>query len=326
MDMKKLGAGLLAIVTVLCSDASSFAIEKDHLSQAMRLWEQYAPFCAAADGSTAPSKESCDDGDTTLFNGLLCAAGDARGCDAVRRAQDPETGRWFRSPRLQQSQHTSTGASLSPDMALGIQLYLVSTNDIEGAYKWLKHIDDTVPCKIRKPFSGSCWIRSIPQFCPDSENCMMRPGDAEILGHTVDYLHQKGMPPLPHGSLRGYLGTFGSTWLNDYNAHTNKLGYSLHLVAVEAFLLKRMGHTNSEVQIQIEKLNHRDPGNPFFEYLRDGATSHVREIILNACPRDTESLPGKYFQWAWERAMSEQAWKESMLWDCIFMGKLLAKG
>lgn len=298
------------------------AFAEDDLSRRVELWEQAAPYCDSGAGTRSPSKEHCDDGDTTLFNGLLCAAGESRGCDAVRNAQE-ESGRWYRSPRLRVNHHAAEGASLSPDMALGIQLYLAATNDTDRAYKWLKFIDDTVPCKIKRPFSDGCWIRGIPRFCPDSDNCVIRPGDAEVLGSTVDYLHQKGMSALPDGSLRGYLGTFGSTILNDYNAHTNKLGYSLHLVAVETFLLKKLGQNTPQMHAAIEKINKRDPGNPFFEYLRDGPTAHVRDIVLDVCPKDQASLPRKLFQWSWERQTSEQAWKESMLWDCIFMAKLL---
>jgi len=305
----------------LCLQANAADTE---IAKRVSLWEQNSPYCDSGDGTRSPSKEHCDDGDTTLFNGLLCAAGDVRGCDAVRNAQE-ESGRWFRSPRLRVNHHAAEGASLSPDMALGIQLYLVTTRDTIHAYQWLKHIDDTVPCSLHKPFSTDCWIRSIPRFCPDSGNCSIRPGDAEVLAATVDYLHQQGMPPLPNGSLRGYLGTFGSTWINDHNAHTNKLGYSLHLVAVEAWLLKLMGHTAPSIQESIITINKRDPGNPFFEYLRDGSTPHVREIVLNTCPKDAASLPQKYFQWAWEREMKEKSWKETMLWDCIFMAKLLER-
>jgi len=316
----------LVLTLIICFsllDSHVISAEPTMVANRLALWEQHAKYCDSGDGTRAPSKEHCDDGDTTLFNGLLCAAGEQRGCTAVRNAHDEATGRWYRSPRLRVNHHAAEGASLSPDMALGIQLYLATTNDTGRAYKWLKFIDDTVPCKIRKPFSNDCWIRSIPRFCPDSDNCIIRPGDAEILGHTVDYLHQKGMPPLPNGSLRGYLGTFGSTWLNDYNAHINKLGYSLHLVGVESFLLKKMGHTNKAIQDQIDRINERDPGNPFFEFLRDGPTERIRQIVFNVCPKDSSSLPQKNFQWAWEREMKEQAWKDSMLWDCIFMAKLL---
>lgn len=287
------------------------------------LWETAASYCASGNGTNYPSKESCDDGDMTLFNGLLCAAGEQLGCEAVKESQD-KTGRWFRSPRLAANNHAAKGASFSPDMALGVQLYLVATQDIMSANSWLRWIDNNVPCLLRNWFNKeSCWIRSIPQFCPDSANCVMRPGDAEVLSTTVDYLHRIGMPPLPNGSLRGYLGTFGSTILNDYNDHTNKLGYSLHLVAVELYLLRKTGISGKPLDEATETINKRDPGNPFFQYLREGPTDAVANIVLDLCPKDVNSIPTHRFQWSWERQMSEEAWKKSMIWECIFMARLL---
>jgi hypothetical protein len=42
-------------------------------------------------------RDDCGDGDQTMYNGLLCAAGIKDGCRGVAEAQDP-SGRWFRSP------------------------------------------------------------------------------------------------------------------------------------------------------------------------------------------------------------------------------------
>ena len=44
-----------------------------------------------------PQSFNCDDGDMTMFNGLLCASGEKSGCAAVQSAQDP-SGRFYRSP------------------------------------------------------------------------------------------------------------------------------------------------------------------------------------------------------------------------------------
>src|SRR4051812_26493414 len=69
-------------------------------------------FTCKSDAGDFPSKgadgpDACDDGDMTLFNGLLCLAGveevdrDGKkqfiGCDAVRKSQGSD-GRWWRSP------------------------------------------------------------------------------------------------------------------------------------------------------------------------------------------------------------------------------------
>jgi hypothetical protein len=41
----------------------------------------------------------CNDGDMALFNGLLCAVGESKGCDGVQNAQDRAPGgQWWRSP------------------------------------------------------------------------------------------------------------------------------------------------------------------------------------------------------------------------------------
>ena len=54
------------------------------LSEALRWWEPPQAFLCAATTGDFPSKFSssdpsnCDDGDMTLFNGLLCQAGDQR--------------------------------------------------------------------------------------------------------------------------------------------------------------------------------------------------------------------------------------------------------
>lgn len=87
----------------------------------------------------------------TLFNGLLCYAGDQRGCAGVADTQDPNTGQWFRSPRIRFHGNDQGGASFSPDTALSVQLYLIKTKDSARAYKWLNWINDNVACSIRLP-------------------------------------------------------------------------------------------------------------------------------------------------------------------------------
>src|SRR4051812_44892323 len=69
--------------------------------QPLTLTDQLKQLAAATQGwsdycGDSVSKENCDDGDSVLFGGLACAAGDARACKGVRQSQD-ETGRWWRS-------------------------------------------------------------------------------------------------------------------------------------------------------------------------------------------------------------------------------------
>src|SRR5262245_54674254 len=71
----------------------------DEWGSRVELWEKHAPYCIdPATQLRYPSKADCEDGDMTLFNGLLCAAGDDRGCKGVGDAQG-SSGEWLRSPR-----------------------------------------------------------------------------------------------------------------------------------------------------------------------------------------------------------------------------------
>lgn len=97
------------------------------------------------DASMPPSITAA--GDSVIFNGLLCYSGDQRGCAAVKASQDPETGRWYRSPLHVGWEDPRTGlnsdgkpvrqTSFSRDAALGVLLYLAVTKDKSAAEKWL---------------------------------------------------------------------------------------------------------------------------------------------------------------------------------------------
>jgi hypothetical protein len=108
------------------------------LDDAMAYWRPRAFHCTD-NGKDFPSKERmptpgdaspCEDGDMTLFNGLLCAVGETIGCDGVRDSQSAD-GRWWRSPRRAYLRLESPNAdvSFSPDQLLGVLLYAITTRD-----------------------------------------------------------------------------------------------------------------------------------------------------------------------------------------------------
>ncbi|CAH2408376.1 hypothetical protein [Mesorhizobium escarrei] len=82
----------------------------------------------------------------TLFNGMLCAVGDKRGCDGVKIAQDADKiaqdadGRWWRSKDHIGQIDTDDQSSFSTDQALGVYLYLVQTGDKPAFARWLNWI------------------------------------------------------------------------------------------------------------------------------------------------------------------------------------------
>ena len=114
------------------------------------------------------SASTCDDGDMTFFNSLLCASGDQRGCNAVSIAQD-KTGRWWRSKRLIGQLDTDQQASFSTEQGLGVLIYMVKTGDKPRFEKWLKWIADNP--RLYGPS---------PSYCPHKE-CVFKLIDCPLL-------------------------------------------------------------------------------------------------------------------------------------------------
>ena len=94
--MKIVTKSLVFAVVAGCGTAPSVppaqvSAEGDHEAH----WRALAPTCEGL-----PSKANCDDGDMLLFSGLLCASGEAAGCEAARQSQGE---RWpflaIRAPR-----------------------------------------------------------------------------------------------------------------------------------------------------------------------------------------------------------------------------------
>ena len=288
-------------------------------------WRAHAPVCLAPDGFKFPAKQvdgQCDDGDATLFAGLLCASGETIGCDAVKRSQDP-TGRWFRSPRRSQSDNLGEPNSFSPDMALGVQLYVGARSDKDNFGKWLNWLDAHRTCWIG---GGDNCVRSVMlRFCTDDtqNGCTLRPGDGAMLDATTQKLD---VYP-PSQDVRYLLHQMGINRFDILFADSqfNKPGFSQHLVAVEIYLLRLLGYSDPRLIGAAFALAQKQPNNPFFLYLSEGRTAKVLDLTLNLCPSPTTGLPAKMAQWAWEREDGDQAWKESMLWDCIFMARLLGE-
>lgn len=347
-------AVLLLATVVLTSDARGQPLPSDSL------WQSNAPWCAADSGgknsklvldcvagpkdtfqSTAkpayatcfPSKGSeeptqpCDDGDMTLFNGLICSADTTAGCDAVSGSQDPDSGRWYRSPRLRLIGPGVTTNSFSPDMAVGVYHWLVSRPSPENKASFERWLDWLA--KNKRCLNADC-SRKWPRFCPDDDDaqpgaeygCTMRPGDLATLGVVTAALGIPVRDPQIRAlSEKWKESAVTLAWIS---AHTNEVGYRLHLAASVLYLYSRLGVVDPALTDAIASLKERQPKNPFFNYLAGDITS-AKSLTFQLCPatRDSVAPIGQRFQWSWERADSEEAWKKSMLWDCLFISKKL---
>jgi hypothetical protein len=318
---------------LLFGSTSSVADDLE-LAQRYEYWKEKAFHCPAGDGTFFPSRptgeqrQPCDDGDMTLFNGLLCAGGNKFACAAVAAAQDATTGQWFRSPRIRLSGNDRGGSAFSPDMALGVQLYLVNTGDTARALKWLHWLHRSVPCSLT--LFGRCMLHGVPRFCTDDvveKGCIMRPGDAAALAATVTFLQTKfGMEELPDGRLRGYLGSMSGLGpqLEEVAATVNRPGFSQHLVGVSVLHYRSMGLGNVKLDKAAQLISGKNPGNAFYSILARNPRADVVKEILNRCPNPHIPLKYPLRQWQWERENADMAWESSSYWDCIFIWEFLS--
>ncbi|WP_201413893.1 hypothetical protein [Mesorhizobium sp. J8] len=317
--------GAALVSSSLISSSSTFA---DDLATRDTFWRNNAFLCAGS-SILFPSKEvkghpqDCDDGDMTLFNGLLCSAGEAAGCDAVALSQSAD-GRWWRSPRRIGMEATRYDVSFSPDQSLGVLLYVLRTGDKVRFSHWLSWIESHRPCLTK--IGGKCFQYGWLRFCSDDvdKRCTLRPADCvrlEAVAQTIGVdgsLCRRTMRELglPTDILRP-LGDFllGAAAVNDP-------GYPQHLVGVDILLARKLGVDPSKVNQAAAILTARTNDNPFFQYLNVGATAGVRAAVLSTCPAP-ERPSGNRFQWTWERVARPDAWVDSMYWECIFLGDLL---
>ncbi len=284
---------------------------EDALQSARAFWEEFAPLC-----EWYPSKEHCEDGDMTLFNGLLCVSGLELGCQAVRASQGAD-GRFWRSPRRVDG-NLGQNKSFSRDMTMGVLLYLAKTRDTGAAQRWLGWIDGNRPCVMKKPWGGGCLVRGLYRVCRDDENssCTITPALWALMGRVWSHL---GLGR--HDEMKRWEGSDGD--ISAIEAEINDPGYQLHLGGVEVLLKQFMGVSSGPRQEVARTLAERQPNNPFFVTLRDGATDWVVQKTLELCPRRENGTAFRKFQWSWERSDSSEAWRESMGWECIFMANLL---
>jgi hypothetical protein len=266
----------------------------------IRSWAKHCGDTAAKE--TYNSKEveifGCDTGDGVLFNGLLCLSGDKKACDAVAKAQNQDTGQWFRSEFYLNSKYEN---SFSRDMAKGVLAYLIITKDQERANKWLSYIES----------HGN-------KLCDNDTDgrCLIPPAFWGVMKVVWEYI---GLEP----SMLMKLGNLGDDTTLLASAHLTPLGFHLHLVAVELHLRFHIKRIHPYLMKQLaDVLVKRQPENPYFNWLASGPSDRVLRLLLDQCPKDS---PGYKNQWSFERDTAEQAWLNSMGHECLFLFNLIQK-
>jgi hypothetical protein len=303
--------------------------------------------------------DNCSASDQTTYNGVLGTV-DERGRTANKRSQISD-GRVWRSPFRAAHhncnlRHVQKGLpfdqcadnTLSPDGDLGFQLYAAVSNDKAALQAWLNWIDSNLPCVANKPFSKDCLVRGLPRYCFAS-SCTLRPIDAKLLRETATKLGLSIPDSIANyerhvdeflGALAILLpvalpiAEFGAAInhasLSDLIKSESQIdgpGFPLHLNGLRILLLRdilQSGDTTKLNAAAAESVS-KQKQNPFFLFLRDGATEDVWKLVKQVCPTTESDIPKIKSAWAWEKEDTEEDRKKTSLWDCIFMGKLLLR-
>lgn len=270
---------------------------------------------------------TCDDGDMTLFNGLLCSVSIDEGCSGLLNAQIDDTGEWLRSPRYVSDRNLHPKDSFSPDMALGVQVASVKKNAAPYPTRvklWLDWIEANRPCEVGN--EPNCAVRGWPRFCRDDseKGCTLRPGDIGQLAQTVTFLKLAAPPTLDY-LFKQAGGADRRDQFLYVDSNVNDLGFSLHLTGVGIYIARLQGDNSPLIQAAADKLAERQPKNPFFLYLSKGPTDAVKQRVLDTCPVTAAGVNPERDQWTWERADNAGAAQHSMVWECLFMARLLKR-
>ena len=342
-------AGLFVAMVAITHSSAVRASDHDDLGKSvtsrLEYWRSAAFYCSASknrqfahfpSSQFSPSQSTdvrfpCNDNDMVLYMGLLCAAGESAGCDGVKNSQEPTTGQWFRNPQYRAGVvDPGGGADFSPDMALGVELYLVHSLDGAAAWSWLRWLDSISPCHNR--ILARCLDLIPPRFCRD-DRCLMRPGDTVTLAAVVNYVQAKAKVPnlrqLPNGVLEGYLGTWGGKGgqlIESLGGAHAGCGYPQHLQAAATLLMRAMNRhdldANAKAIAETACNRGNGFGNAFYDFVAYGATDQVLTDILASCPAAPVNSPALPNTWHWETTVADPTWRTPDWWDCIFAARL----
>ena len=290
-DADKVRGLAKAIPVFLCLTACGSVTRTPHLephtfeaikakAQQTALW---SPWC-----EDYPSKDNCADGDAMAEAvGFLCAVGFAPSCDAVRRSVR-DNGQLLRAPN-----RTDTTNTASRD-----QLFGFMAAQLSGETRWLD---------VKR------FIKDNGRICNDATDnrCDLTPVAHALLGYTHAHL----------GYFRDATMLINAL-IFDKTLMTQSIGvptgYQLNLVVEAAWLAWQTGH---ETTISYEAARNaylRQPGNPWFCYVVEGADESCAQLALALWPDEPEFKD----QWTIARDTLDPSWTKSMGWEWLFIAAL----
>jgi len=243
---------------------------------------QWAPWC-----DHYPSREFCDDGDSMAqMLGFGCAVGFKPACDGV--AASVKDGQLYRAPNRSDTDNTASRDQLFGFMAA----------QLSGERVWLEvknHIKDN------------------GRICEDATDtrCELTPVTLALMGFTHAHLGYTRDPTMLFNGL-----IFSKTLLTQ--SITVPTGYQLNLVVEAAYIAWKTGF---EDRISYEAARNaylRQPGNPWFCFVVQGADESCAQLALALWPKE----PAVKSQWSIARDTTDGAWSESQGWEWLFLSGL----
>lgn len=279
---------LCAVLLSSCgfTDPRTPTLSEDSKLQIQLKAEQTAKWTTWCEGY--PSKEYCNDGDAMAEAiGFLCAVGFAPSCDAVRRSVRDD-GQLLRAPNRQDTRNTASRDQLFGFMAA----------QLSGEHRWLD---------VKR------FIKEHGRICNDAtdQRCELTPVAWTLIGWTHKRLGYDRDVSMLFNSL-----IFDKTLLAQSIA--SPTGYQLNLVVEAAWIAWKTGN---ESRISYESARNaylRQPGNPWFCYVVEGADESCARLALALWP----SEPAIKDQWTLARDTTDDAWTKSMGWEWLFMAGL----
>ena len=242
----------------------------------------WAPWC-----ETWPSKDDCNDGDAMAHGiGYLAAVGFEPSKQAL--IDSVKQGYVERSPK-----RTDTEDASSRDQFLGFL-----AGQLSGDKRWLevkRHVLETN--KLCDPSSDG--------------RCNITPTIKALIGHIHTFL---GYPT--DLELKWATFWFPSVLLGQSGAVP--LGYQLNLVANAAWIAYKTGNETNSTYLAAKNAYLRQQDNPWFCVVYLGPDETCAQKALAIWPDEPEHKT----QWSFERDTAENAVKDSMGWEFIFLATM----
>jgi hypothetical protein len=239
------------------------------LRDAVRAW---APICAnGALGLTQPPE--CKQGDMLEYAGMACLAGDRARCEDVRRSQGPD-GRFWRNPTAAAEQREPDGKnSFSRDMLMGVFDYALVTRDRAAMERFVSYI------RSHKN-----------RMCPDATDnrCRLVPSTWGLVSLVLKNLGARRPAWMKLAEKTVDVDVLAA-------AATAPKGYMMELIAHHLLVRRALGQDTAAMRWAAKKIARRQPLNPLFRFLSEGATEEAAALAREICPPQKGRLAHDFF-------------------------------